>query len=96
MDDGDLGFRWQRLKQGEVCVRHAGRLAATLRGAAAIDFLAEMETATSRRNSNRWRDSPATTNTATNTPPSTIHATGGESVAGAIRLASPGLMVQAR
>ena len=45
MDDGDLGFRWQRLKQGEVCVRHAGRLAATLRGAAAIDFLAEMETA---------------------------------------------------
>lgn len=45
MDDADIGFRWQRLKQGEVCVRHAGRLAATLRGAAAIDFLAEMETA---------------------------------------------------
>ena len=45
MNDEDLGFSWTRLKQGEVSVRHVGRLAATLRGDTAVEFLAEMESA---------------------------------------------------
>jgi len=43
MDDEDLGFTWQRMKNGEVRVLHRGRLASTLRGRDAIDFLAEAE-----------------------------------------------------
>lgn len=39
----DLGFTWRR-RQGEtVEVCHRGRLASTLRGSDAIDFLAEVE-----------------------------------------------------
>lgn len=40
--DGDLGFSHRRRKTGEVQVLHRGRMAATLRGAAAEDFLAEV------------------------------------------------------
>lgn len=32
---GDLGFTWRARKNGEVEIRHHGRLAAVLRGAAA-------------------------------------------------------------
>jgi hypothetical protein len=39
---GDLGFTVQRRKNGDVCVLHRGRLAATLRGAEASAFLEEM------------------------------------------------------
>ena len=41
-DDADLGFRHRRRKSGEVEVLHHGRLAATLRGPDAADFLAEL------------------------------------------------------
>jgi hypothetical protein len=40
--DGDLGFRYRAAKRGEVVVHHRGRLATTLRGAAAEDFLLEV------------------------------------------------------
>jgi hypothetical protein len=42
-DDGDLGFTWQRMKNGEVRVLHHGRLAGTLRGRDAEEFLAEAD-----------------------------------------------------
>ena len=38
---GDLGFTWRRRKDGDVEVLHRGRLASTLRGNEAVDFLAE-------------------------------------------------------
>lgn len=44
-DDGDRGFTWRATKGGEVHVSHHGRLATTLRGMAAAEFLAEAEDA---------------------------------------------------
>ena len=41
-DDADLGFTHRTRKNGDVEVLHRGRLAATLRGAAAADLLAEL------------------------------------------------------
>jgi hypothetical protein len=41
--DGDLGFVYRARKTGEVQVLHHGRLAATLRGSSAREFLAELE-----------------------------------------------------
>jgi hypothetical protein len=38
----DIGFTYRRMKNGDVQVTHHGRLASTLRGRDAIDFLAEM------------------------------------------------------
>ena len=38
---GDLGFTWRRRKNGDVEILHRGRLASTLRGNDAADFLAE-------------------------------------------------------
>lgn len=43
----DLGFSFRQRKGGEVEVLHRGRLAATLRGVDAIDFLAEVQSAES-------------------------------------------------
>ena len=40
---GDLGFTHRRRKNGEIQVLHRGKLAATLRGADAEDFAAEVE-----------------------------------------------------
>jgi hypothetical protein len=42
-EDGDLGFAYRTRKNGEVQVLHCGRLAATLRGAEAADFIQEVE-----------------------------------------------------
>lgn len=42
-DDGDLGFRFRANKRGEVVIHHRGRLATTLRAAAAEVFLAEID-----------------------------------------------------
>lgn len=39
---GDLGFSVLERKNGEVCILHHGRLAATLRGARAAAFLEEL------------------------------------------------------
>lgn len=39
----DLGFTFTARKTGEVQIHHHGRLATTLRGARADDFLQEME-----------------------------------------------------
>lgn len=36
------GFVWQQRKDGRVEIHHQGRLAATLRGAQAVAFMAEM------------------------------------------------------
>jgi hypothetical protein len=41
----DLGFTYRPRKGGVVEVLHRGRLASSLRGADAIDFLAEAESA---------------------------------------------------
>lgn len=41
----DLGFTYRQRKGGAVEVLHRGRLATTLRGADALDFLAEVESA---------------------------------------------------
>jgi hypothetical protein len=38
---GDLGFIWRQRKNGDVEILHRGRLASTLRGNEAADFLAE-------------------------------------------------------
>lgn len=43
MNQADLGFSYRVLKSREVEVRHHGKLAATLRGADAADFIAEVE-----------------------------------------------------
>jgi hypothetical protein len=40
--DGDLGFSYRATKRGEVFVHHRGKLATTLRGTAAADFLLEV------------------------------------------------------
>ncbi|WP_374568631.1 hypothetical protein [Ideonella sp.] len=42
-DTGDLGFTWQRMKNGDVRVLHHGKLASTLRGRDADEFLAEAD-----------------------------------------------------
>lgn len=42
-DDGDLGFTYRLRKNGAVEVLHRGRLACTLRGAEARDFVAEVQ-----------------------------------------------------
>ena len=39
----DLGFTCRVSKQGEVRIHHYGKLAVTLRGDSALDFLAEVE-----------------------------------------------------
>jgi hypothetical protein len=41
----DLGFTWRVHKTGEILVHHHGRLAATLRGDEARDFLVETQSA---------------------------------------------------
>jgi hypothetical protein len=38
---GDLGFTWRQRKNGDIDILHKGRLASTLRGNEAADFLAE-------------------------------------------------------
>jgi hypothetical protein len=40
---GDLGFTWRQRKNGDVGILHQGRLASTLRGADAADFLVEAD-----------------------------------------------------
>jgi len=45
-DADDLGFTFRSRKGGDVEVLHRGRLASTLRGADAIDFLNEVEAGT--------------------------------------------------
>jgi hypothetical protein len=40
---GDRGFTYRKRKNGDAEVLHQGRLASTLRGAEALDFLAEVE-----------------------------------------------------
>ncbi|MBC8059001.1 MAG: hypothetical protein H7Y61_20730 [Rhizobiales bacterium] len=40
---GDLGFAWRTRKNGDVELLHRGRLASTLRGADALEFIAEAE-----------------------------------------------------
>jgi hypothetical protein len=41
--DGPVGFEWERRKNGDVVITHRGRIATTLRGDRAADFLAEAE-----------------------------------------------------
>ena len=43
MADTPAGFGFRRMKNGDVLVTHHGRLASTLRGRDAVDFLSEME-----------------------------------------------------
>jgi len=43
LGENDLGFTYRILQQGEVQLLHHGRLAATLRGERALDFLAEVD-----------------------------------------------------
>lgn len=40
---GDLGFSYRSRKNGDVQLLHRGKLASTLRGAEAQDFIAEIE-----------------------------------------------------
>jgi hypothetical protein len=40
---GDLGFSFRATKSGEVFIHHRGKLATTLRGEAAADFLADID-----------------------------------------------------
>jgi hypothetical protein len=42
----DLGFTWRRRKNGEVEIRHRGRLASTLRGTDASEFEADADSGT--------------------------------------------------
>ena len=43
MSRTDLGFSWRHRKGGEIEVLHHGRLASTLRGRDASDFLDELQ-----------------------------------------------------
>jgi hypothetical protein len=43
MNQEDLGFSYRVLKTRDVEIRHHGKLAATLRGTDAADFIAEAE-----------------------------------------------------
>lgn len=43
MTPGDLGFAYQRGRDGEVAISRQGRVVTTLRGRAAQDFLADVE-----------------------------------------------------
>ncbi len=43
MNAQDLGFSYRVLKSREVEIRHHGKLASTLRGVDAADFIAEVE-----------------------------------------------------
>lgn len=42
-DDNDLGFSYRSRKNGDVEIRHRGKVASTLRGHDAADFLSEVE-----------------------------------------------------
>lgn len=42
-NSADLGFSFRRLKNGDLAIHHHGRLASTLRGTDAQDFVAEAE-----------------------------------------------------
>ena len=42
-DNQDLGFRFRARRNGDVEILHHGRMASTLRGSDATDFLAEVE-----------------------------------------------------
>lgn len=42
-DQDDLGFSYRQRKTGELEVMHSGRMAATLRGRDAEDFVAEIQ-----------------------------------------------------
>ena len=44
-DETDLGFTFRRRKSGEVEILRGGRVVTTLRGEAAIDFVAEIDPA---------------------------------------------------
>ena len=46
MNSADLGFTFRQRKDGEVQVLHRGRLASTLRGADALDFLSAVHAGT--------------------------------------------------
>ena len=46
MMQGDLGFTWRRRKNGEVELLHHDRVASTLRGADAAEFLAAADAGT--------------------------------------------------
>lgn len=46
VNDGHLGFTFRRCKDGSVEIHHHGRLAATLRGTEAQDFLNDVPDAT--------------------------------------------------
>jgi len=46
VNSADLGFTFRRRKDGEVQVLHRGRLASTLRGADALDFLSGVQAST--------------------------------------------------
>ena len=41
--DEDFGFTFRLKKSGELEILHRGKLASTLRGTAALDFIAEVE-----------------------------------------------------
>lgn len=41
--ESDLGFTYHAWKNGEVEIRHQGRLASTLRGTDAVDFLQDVQ-----------------------------------------------------
>ena len=43
MDADDLGFSFRTMKAGDVSILRAGRVVTVLRGAAAGDFLAEVQ-----------------------------------------------------
>ena len=42
-DAPDLGFTYRARKGGEIEILHRGRVASTLRGVKAVDFLSEIE-----------------------------------------------------
>lgn len=43
MGQAAKGFEYQNRADGDVCITHRGRAAATLRGAAAVRFLREVD-----------------------------------------------------
>ena len=72
--DVDLGFRFEARQNGEVAIFHRQRLAATLRGQAAQQFVAQVNELSDAALQQVMAASPATTSVATNARQPTIRA----------------------
>ena len=70
-EEGVLEFAYRTRKNGEVEIWHQGRLASTLRGTDAVDFIQDVQEELRLTPSSSWHVSRATTNVEMSVPPKT-------------------------